>query len=78
MPITIFEDSEYLPAMALLSAVLIDQGFIGSYSESTSKFIMSGNCSVYSPDENAASLYDRSYARYCSIYPAVKGLRVAL
>ena len=75
MPISVFKDSEYLPAMALLAAVFNDQGHADGYSEITSKFLMSKNCILYSPDRNAASLYDRSYARFCSIYPAIKRLR---
>lgn len=74
MPLTVCNDSEYLPAMALLAAILVDPGHAEGYSEITSKFIMSKNCSVYSPDKDAASIYDRSYARFCSIYPAVKRL----
>lgn len=75
MPITVYKDAEYLPAMAISAAVLINQGHITNYAEFTSKIKMDANCSVFSPDSDSSSLYDRSYERYCSIYPALKRLR---
>lgn len=75
MPLSVFRNAEFLPSNAIAASVLIDQGYIKSYSSFTDALQSKEENSIcYYPNINASLLYDHYYPRFCSIYKAVKTL----
>lgn len=74
MSITVFTDAEFLPSMAIAASVLIDQGYVRDYNDFVSDLQKRKDTVRFDPVEKASLLYDRHYARFCSIYRAVKSL----
>jgi len=72
IPIEIFPQSEYMPAVSLAASVLLGQGKITGYDEFLSR-LQKDNKTYYPVARNTA-VYDKLYERFIQIYPSVKGL----
>ena len=72
LPIQVYRDATYLPAMALASAVLVGRGDLGGYHDFTVMLNRQYGSNTYVPNEAAAAEYDRLYPRFAGIYPAFK------
>lgn len=72
IPIEIFPQSEYMPAISLAASALLGQGKITGYDEFLSR-LQKDNKTYYPVARNTA-VYDKLYERFIRIYPAVKGL----
>lgn len=70
-----FNESEYLPSMAIAAAAFIEKGIIPDYSKFSERLQQSHNCRSYKPDSEASRLMDGIYKTYCSIYPALKRIK---
>lgn len=71
-PVTVYENSEFLPSLAIASAVLIDLGFIESYGAFIRSLNQNSAVKEYMPDLAAKKLYDSAYQKYLLLYPAIK------
>jgi xylulokinase len=67
----VYNNSEYLPSIAVAAAVMIDMGIITSYQTFTTSLQDSEDCTIYKPIEKATDYYNLSYKKYCSIYPNI-------
>jgi xylulokinase len=65
--------SEYLPSIALTSAVFIDQGLADDYNPCVAELAGGGEL-VYQPSSASRALMDEQYRRYVKVYPALKEL----
>ena len=74
VPVTVFEDSEVLPSIALSSAVLHGKKMISSYSSFISDILKRHESQTYYPDKVRVEHYKGLYERFKKIYPAVKDL----
>lgn len=70
--IWVYRNSEYLPALALASAVMLDQGLIADYREFTASLQSGGHGELYQPDAERAAVYNKLYREYLAVYPAVR------
>ena len=70
--ISVYQNAEFLPSVAIAAAVLIAQGRAPDYKVFTDSLQNPETCVLYQPDFAAKAVYDRMYGRYCSIYPAIK------
>ncbi len=68
----VYDDSEYLPSMAVAAAAMIDLGIISEYQTFTNSIQDSKACTCYKPDETAKVYYDAAFMKYCSIYPLIR------
>lgn len=73
--VIVYSNSEFLPAMAIASSVLIAQELITDYRKFTEELQHSNMCNCYKPDSAAVALYNSSYNKYLSIYPAFKMIK---
>lgn len=73
MPVYVYRNADVLPALAIASAVLLEQGQLSSYSEFTRRLQGAEYCSVYYPCTEYAGVYERQYEKYLKLYPAMKG-----
>ena len=67
LPLQVYRDAQYLPAMALAASVLIAQGKIPDYYAFTDTLQTSEHCQTYQPDTEKSAVYDHYYQRYCTI-----------
>ena len=72
--IVVFPGSEYLPAMALASSVLLSQKKISGYKVFTDSLNAMTLCEHFVPNKEASELYNNVYDRYLRIYPAIKSI----
>lgn len=72
--VCVYKDAQDLPAMALASAVMLQQGTISSYGQFTDSLQSSDRCAVYTPNPECTALYDDLFARYLKLYPAIHAL----
>lgn len=77
MPVQVYRDATYLPAMALAAAVLVGRGELAGYQDFPAMLERRYGSDTYQPNEAAANVYDRLYPRFASIYPALKGMRLS-
>lgn len=73
-PVTVFEDSEVLPSLALSSLVLYRKGFISSYTEFVEEILSRQKSHVYKPRKESVRHYEAKLERFKRVYPAVKTL----
>lgn len=68
----VYKNAEYLPAFALASSVLLEQGMISGYREFT-ELLQGKEYSVcYTPDKERMAVYNEIYKSYLRLYPAVR------
>lgn len=72
--ITVFQDSEYLPSIALASAVLLHLGEISSYQECIDSLLIQQGCTTYTPQSESMEYYRIEYEKFKLMYPATKSL----
>lgn len=72
--VTVYEKSEFLPAMALASIALLAQGKISSYGEFVISLINRAGYTIYNFDEKAHQIYEKAFDTFIKIYPSVKNL----
>lgn len=72
--ITVFPDSEYLPSIALASAVLVQKGEISSYQEFIDSLLLKQGCTTYTPQSESIEYYCTEYEKFKRIYPATRSL----
>lgn len=72
IPIEIFPQSEYMPAVSLAASALLGQGKITGYDEFLSR--LQKDNKTYYPVVRSTAVYDKLYERFIQIYPSVKGL----
>jgi len=72
--ITVFSDSEYLPSIALASAVLLHEGEISSYQEFIDSLLIKQGCTTYTPQSESIEHYRNAYEKFKRIYPATEAL----
>lgn len=73
--VIVYSNSEFFPAMAIASAVLIAQGMISDYHKFTEELQHSNECVCYKPDPSAVAIYNSMYMKYLGIYPAFKKIK---
>ncbi len=69
--VTVYGDSDILPALALASCVQVGEGICADYSEFTASLQTRGGAIVYEPDRKNRELYEKVYREYLRVYPAV-------
>lgn len=74
-PVFVYENPDLLPALAIISSVLLSRGIIGGYEDFTKGLQSGENCRIFRPEQKAAALYEEIYETYKQLYPAVKGLQ---
>lgn len=72
--VIVLHDATYLPSIALVSSVLIDQQIETDYSHFIQLLLNSEGVTCYSPDTTAVSIMEQGYMRYQKIYPCIKGI----
>lgn len=72
--VTLYENSEFLPSMALASSVLLDQGILNSYEEFITSLMASTKITIHKYDETRNRIYQKAYTKFEKIYPTVKSL----
>lgn len=73
-PVYVYEKPDLLPALAIVSSVLLSRGMIGGYEDFTKDLQSEENCRIFRPQQKAAALYEEIYETYKRLYPAVKGI----
>lgn len=73
-PVTVFENSEILPSMALSAVVLYGNHQIDSYEEFINNFLRKQQSKVYLPNQDKLPHYSKLYERFKKIYPAIKAI----
>ena len=69
--VLVYNNSEYLPSVAIAAAVMIDYKILPNYQSFTNSLLNSEECKIYQPNESSTNYYNSSYLKYCSIYPAI-------
>jgi xylulokinase len=69
-----YEESEYLPSMAIASSVLLHLGKISSYRQFVSGMLERIPHTTFIPDSGNVALYAKRYDAFKKIYPSVKEL----
>lgn len=67
-----YKNAEYLPAFALASSVLMEQGKISGYKEFTDLLQGKEYSVCYTPDKKRTIVYDELYKSYLRLYPIVR------
>jgi len=67
-------DSEYLPAIAITASILLDMGYISSYSEFIESIQEKQTLKKYLPNQVNVEKYNSMYFKYKQIYEHVKPL----
>lgn len=70
--ITVYNNSEFLPAMAIASAAMVSQSSIYDYNDFTASLKRLIECTNYKPDPSAVEKMNEAYHSYLTIYPAFK------
>ena len=73
--VMVYNNSEYLPSMAIAAAVMIDKDIMRDYQTFTNSLQCSEDCSIYKPNVLSARYYDSFYSKYCSIYPIISMIK---
>jgi xylulokinase len=73
--VQVYDDSEFLPSIAIAASVMVAQGIIPNYHQFTETLQQSQNCKSYKPEPYAVELMNKMYDSYCSIYPAFKKIK---
>lgn len=71
-PVYVYRNADVLPALAIASAVLVGEGRLTSYSSFTDRLQGEEYCSVYRPDPERISVYNRQYRKYLELYPSIR------
>ena len=71
--ITVFRNSDTLPARAVAAAALIGEGIYPDYRAFTESLDQDRQVLVYTPDMEAHAFYDRNYRRAVRLYNALAG-----
>jgi xylulokinase len=67
-------DAQYLPALGCASAGFVRLGWADSYADFTRRVLHTRPSVTYVPDEANAAAYERKYAKYVKLYPALAEL----
>ena len=73
--VLVYNDSEFLPSMAVAASVMVSQGIITDYHRFTDLLKQSENCIVYEPNPSAVEVLNKAYDTYCRIYPGFKNIK---
>lgn len=73
--VLVYDNSEFLPAIAIASTVMIAQGIIPDYKSFTESMKQSKSCINCKPNQTAVVVMNNMYNTYLSIYPAFKGIK---
>ena len=71
-PVSVLPDADVLPARAVAAAALLGQGRVDSYEAFTAPLRRQEGGRLYVPSPEARRMYDRLYARFRRLYPALK------
>ncbi len=69
--VVVYNNSEYLPSVAIAAAVMIDCKILSNYQSFTNSLLSSEECIIYQPNVSSTNYYNASYSKYCSVYPAI-------
>lgn len=69
-PIAVYSDAEYAPSQAIAASVFISQRDIDNYDAFIN--MRKSECTMYYPACENISIYQETYRKYLSIYPALK------
>jgi xylulokinase len=69
-----YEESEYLPSMAIASSVLLHLGKISSYRQFVFEMLERIPHTTFIPDSDNVALYAKRFEAFKKIYPSVKEL----
>ncbi len=70
--VTVFAESDTLPARAIAAAALIGEGRLAGYESFTERLATEREATVYDPDPETAGIYERLYRVHTGLYPALK------
>lgn len=73
--VLVYNDSEFLPAMAVAAAVMVAHGIITDYHSFTELLKQSQNCICYEPNTLAVEVLNKAYDTYGRIYPGFKSIK---
>ena len=71
-PVSVYEKSAYLPAMALASCALVAQGKLSDYQQFIAELKQSTGYIQYLPEKANIALYNELYNEHRKLYPALK------
>lgn len=67
-------DAQFLPALGCASAAFVRLGWTSDYADFSKRFLRARDSETYSPLEANRKTYERKYAKYVELYPALSGL----
>ena len=68
------DEAQYLPALGCASAGFVRLGWASTYADFSTRYLQVREGAVYAPIEANRAAYERKYARYVKLYPALAGL----
>ncbi len=72
--VVVFENSEFMPSIALSNCVKLANGKISSYEEGVEELIKNTKNTVYKCNKDTHEQYNKAYERFLKIYPNVKNI----
>jgi xylulokinase len=72
--VIVYENSQFLPSMALASIVMLEQDKIPSYDDFVNRLINNTESQVFIVNKINNEIYNKGYQKFIKIYPAVKNL----
>ncbi len=72
--VLVYNNSEFLPSVAIAAAVMIDKGILPNYQTFTNALQSSEKCIIYKPNEKSVKYYNAFYLKYCNFYPVISKL----
>lgn len=72
--ILVFENAEFLPSMALCSAVMLENQVISGYAQFSSEFETTAGGKIYPANKDVSERYQTAFERFLKVYNSVKPL----
>lgn len=73
--VLVYNDSEFLPSMAVAAAVMVAQDIITDYGRFAERLKQSQNCTCYEPNPSAVKVLNKAYESYIRMYPGFKSIK---
>ena len=72
--VVVYENSKFLPSMALACVVMLRKGKISSYDDFVTKLIHNTKSSIFQVNQANNYIYTKAFEKFIKIYPSVKNL----
>lgn len=73
--VLVYNNSEFLPSMAVAASVMVAHGIISDYHRFTECLKQSQNYACYEPNPTAVEVLNKAYDIYCRMYPGFKSIK---